>query len=111
MEPNYNQRLQSVAETFQEAASKDKGSDNISQVAKAAAESRVDVLLLESDRVIPGRLNEETGTIGKGNLEHPELDDLLDDIGELVSARGGKVVVVPKEMMPTETGLAATFRF
>lgn len=112
MEPNYKQRLHSVAETFQEAASKDNGSDSISEVAKAAAESRVDVLLVESDRVIPGRINEETGAIEKGNLKHPELDDLLlDDIGELVNARGGKVVVVPKAMMPTETGLAATFRF
>jgi hypothetical protein len=111
MEPNYKQSLQTLAETFGEASSKDKGSDNLSRVAKAAAESRVDVLLLEADRIIPGRLNEETGTVEKGNLEHPELDDLLDDIGELVSARGGRVVVVPKELMPTETGLAATFRF
>lgn len=111
MEPNYKQGIQSLAETFQEASSKNKGSNIISEVAKAAVESRVDTVLLESDRIIPGKINEETGSIEKGNLEHPELDDLLDDIGELVSARGGKVVIVPKEMMPTETGLAATFRF
>ena len=111
MEVDYIQRLSALANTFEEARSKDKGSDDISEVAKAAAESRVDVLLLEADRVIPGKLNEETGNIEKGNLEHPEVDDLLDDIGELVSARGGKVVVVPTGMMPAKTGLASTYRF
>jgi hypothetical protein len=111
MEVNYMQILETLANTFEEARSKDKGSDAISEVAKAAAESRVDVLLLEADRVIPGKLNVGTGSIEKANLEHPEVDDLLDDIGELVSARGGKVVVVPKEMMPANTGLAATYRF
>jgi hypothetical protein len=111
MEPGYKQRLQSLADSFQESASKQKGSDDISRVAKAAAESRIDVLLLESGRIIPGRLQEETGTIEAGNLAHPELDDLLDDLGELAVARGGKVVVVPKELMPTASGLAATFRF
>ncbi len=111
MEPNYKHGLQSLAETFAEACAKNNGSDDISVVAKAAAESKVDTLLLESGRILPGRLNAETGGVEKGNLEHPELDDLLDDIGELVSAKAGKVVVVPKEMMPVETGLAATFRY
>jgi len=111
MEPNYKQRLRSYADSFQEAVSKNNGSAGISDVARAAGESRVEMLLLEENRVIPGRLNRETGTIENGDLEHPELDDLLDDIGELVSTRGGKVVVVPKDMMPTNTGLAAIFRF
>ena len=111
MEVEYTQKLNTLANTFGEANSKNMGSATISEVAKAAAESRVDVLLLEADRIIPGMLNAETGAIETGNIEHPEVDDLLDDIGELVSARGGKVVVVPKEIMPVETGLAATYRF
>jgi len=38
-------------------------------------------------------------------------DDLLDDIGEAVLRRGGEVVVVPAERMPTTSGLAATYRY
>jgi hypothetical protein len=45
------------------------------------------------------------------DLSHPELDDLLDDLGELVSSKGGNVVVVPPKEMPTKTGAAATCRF
>ncbi len=111
MEVDYTQKLNALADAFRDAMSGGMGSEIISEVAIAAAESRVDVLLVEADRVVPGTLNEETGAIEKGNIEHPEIDDLLDDIGELVSARGGNVMVVPREFMPTETGLAATYRF
>jgi hypothetical protein len=35
---------------------------------------------------------------------------VIDDLAEMVLRTGGEVVVVPKERMPTDTGLAATFR-
>jgi hypothetical protein len=40
-----------------------------------------------------------------------EAGDLLDDLAELVLRRKGEVVVVPRERMPTATGLAAVYRF
>jgi hypothetical protein len=52
-----------------------------------------------------------SGRITFGDLEHPEVDDLLDDLAELVLKMGGQVVVVPAGRMPTPTGVAATFRF
>jgi hypothetical protein len=39
------------------------------------------------------------------------VDDLLDDMGELVIKMGGQVMVLPAEKMPSETGLAAIFRY
>jgi hypothetical protein len=39
------------------------------------------------------------------------VDDLLDDIAELVLRKGGEVVVVPSEKMPTPAGVAAIYRF
>jgi hypothetical protein len=44
-------------------------------------------------------------------LAHPEVDDLLDDLGELALKKGGQVVIVPQERMPTKTGIAAIYRF
>jgi len=38
------------------------------------------------------------------------VDDLLDDIGELVEQMGGEVRVIAAQRMPTNTGVAATFR-
>jgi L-idonate 5-dehydrogenase len=45
------------------------------------------------------------------DLQDPEVDDLLDDLGEHVLRTGGDVVVVPAARMPTGTGVAATFRY
>lgn len=45
------------------------------------------------------------------SLDDADVDDVLDDLGELVLKMKGHVVVVPAERMPTDTGVAATYRF
>ena len=72
---------------------------------------RVATLLIEAERQVPGRMDAATGRITLGDLAHPEVDDLLDDLGELVLKMGGQIVVVPAERMPTPRGLAAIYRF
>jgi len=37
--------------------------------------------------------------------------DVLDDLGALARKMGGKVVILPAERMPTETGIAAIYRY
>jgi hypothetical protein len=44
-------------------------------------------------------------------LDNPEIDDLLDDLAEMVIKKGGQVVIVPVERMPTITGVSAIQRF
>jgi len=39
------------------------------------------------------------------------LDDKLDDAGELVAKMGGAAVIIPKEHIPTEIGVACVFRY
>jgi hypothetical protein len=46
-------------------------------------------------------------SIEKSDLTNPEVDDLLDDLGELVTKMGGKVMIIPHEKMPTKTGVAS----
>lgn len=110
-EPEFHSRLRKLADAFAEARSKGLGTDDLAKVAQAAAESRVESLLVEAERQIPGSLDEQTGGITLGRLDHPQVDDLLDDLAELVLSRGGQVVVVPAINMPSTTGVAATFRF
>jgi hypothetical protein len=45
------------------------------------------------------------------DMDDPTVDDLLDDLGEIISRMGGKVMVLPRDLMPGETGVAATYRF
>lgn len=111
MEPEFRSRLRKLHDGFEEARSKGRGSDDLGHVALAAAGSRIEFLLVEAERRIPGRLDRGTGLLTLSRLEDPELDDLLDDLAELVLSRGGHVVVVPAVDMPTRTGVAAMFRF
>jgi hypothetical protein len=110
VEPQHQARLVTLADEFVAAKSKGLGSDDLAQVAQAAASGRVAMLLIEADRQIAGRLDGATGRTELDHLSHPRVDDLLDDLGELVEKMGGKVQVIPADQMPTQTGLAAIYR-
>lgn len=112
MEPEYNLKLESLVATFEQARANGKGSDDYKEAAVAAVEGRVDTLLVEADRIIPARItNPVTGNTQKKDMINPRVDDLLDDMGELVMKMGGQVIVIPSGKMPSETGLAAIFRY
>jgi hypothetical protein len=109
--PQYQARLAALTDEFAVAKSKGLGCDDLAQVAQAAAAGRVATLLIDSDRQIAGRLNAATGRIEMTDLSHPQVDDLLDDLGELVANMGGQVLVIPAASMPARTGVAATYRY
>jgi hypothetical protein len=111
VEPQYLARLAALVEEFGSARSKALGDEELALVAKAAVAGRVATLLIESDREIPGRINAVTGDIELDDLANPEVGDVLNDLGELALKMGGRVVIVPAEQMPTETGIAAIYRY
>lgn len=135
VEPVYLQRLAKLVDDYQVARSRQLGSDDLVQVAEAATAGRVGTLLVEDDRQIPGKIDAATGQVVSkdladskvrwdlrerhrkagqtlpGDLSDPEVDDILDDMAELVLRMKGDVVVVPKEQMPSSTGVAAVYRY
>lgn len=111
VEPEYQARLARLADEFEQARSNGLGSSDLAQVAQAAAAGLIATLLIEADRQIAGRLDRATGRVELGNLSHPQIDDLLDDLADLVGKMGGQVLVISSERMPTQTGLAATYRY
>jgi hypothetical protein len=111
LEPRYLARLAALVEEFGTARSKDLGSDELVHVAKAVVAGRVATVLIEADRKVPGRIDAATGDIEFGDLAHPEVEDVLDDLGALALKMGGQIVIVPTERMPTDTGIAAIYRY
>ena len=110
-EPQYLARLAGLVEAFGVAKSRGLGDDDPARVAEAAATGRVATLMIEADRQIPGRIDGSTGRVEFGAPDGQDVDDLLDDLAELVLRMGGQVQVVPADQMPTQTGVAATYRF
>jgi hypothetical protein len=111
VQPYYLKRLGGLIERFHAAKANNLGSDELADIGAAAAAGRIATLLIEAERHIPGALDPVTGAITPHDLGHPEIDDLLDDLGERALKTGGEVVIVPAERMPTDTGIAATYRF
>ncbi len=110
-EPQHLKKLTTLVEEFKQARSNGTGSDDLTQVAQAAISGRISTLLIEADRQIPGQLDNATGQVEFAELSDPQVDDLLDDLGEMVSNNSGQVLVIPAEQMPTNTGLAAIYRY
>ena len=106
------QDAQQVAwrEAYAAAAARGLGSEDLSQVARAAVAGRVATLLIEAERQVTGRIDGSTGRIDPAERGNPRVDDVLDDLGALVERMGGQVHVLPADRMPCRSGVAASFR-
>ncbi len=111
VQPYYLERLAGLVEAFGAANSNGQGADDLNDIATATIAGRIATLLIEADRLIPGTIDIASGEIIPGDLNHPEVDDVLDDFGESVLKTGGEVVIVPAGRMPTKSGAAAIYRF
>ena len=112
MEPEYKLKLDNLLARFEQEKANGKGSDDYKEIVVAAVEGRVDTLIVEADRIIAVRItNLKTGNTQKKDLTNPKVDDLLDDLGALVTKMGGQVMVFPSDRMPTDTGLVAIYRY
>ncbi len=110
IETLYIAKIKDLVDSFAVAKAKSSGSDDLEQVIPAAIQKRIKTVLIEADRVIPGKIDIKTGKVKTGISPRPVYDDILDDIAELVFKNQGEVVVLPKEQMPSATGAAAIYR-
>ena len=111
IEPQYQARLAALGEEFMQARSKGLGSGDVAEVATAAASGRVATLLIEADRRIMGKLSVVSGQAELSEAIASQADELLDELAELTVKMGGQVMVIPADLMPVKTGLAATYRY
>ncbi len=111
VEPQYLARLARLTENYQTALGTGLASGDPATIAPAAMDGRVGLLLVDADKVVPGRIDRDARTVRTDRLENPEVDDVLDDLAELVLNTGGDVVVVPSGRMPSDTGVAAVYRY
>lgn len=111
IEPIYLEKTRKLVDRYEAARAKLLGSDDLDQVARAALENNIETIMIEADRIVPGKIHTSTGDLIRGDLEDLGFDDILDDLAEMVFRNRGEVVVLPKERMPSDTGVAAIFRY
>jgi hypothetical protein len=83
----------------------------VNEVAQAAAFARIGKLLVDADKHIGGRIDPTNGRVEYGDMSQADFDDLLDDFAERVMKTGSQVLVMPAEQTPSDTGVAAIYRF
>ena len=86
-------------------------SDGLETVAKALMDGRVSHLFIQKDHVIPGHLNIPQQKVMYWDLREPHTDDVLDDMLQLALTKGTSVYILDKKLMPTQSGVAASFRY
>lgn len=110
MKPYREQKIERMIARFREAEAGGLGSDNPYAIATAAVAGNVSLLLLDGRKFWPGQIDPDTGEIllyeGSGGSGR----DALEEMGLTVLARGGEVIVLLPERMPSESGVAAIFR-
>jgi stalled ribosome rescue protein Dom34 len=111
IEPLATKRSLNLIDLYRSAATRWNGLDDIVQVAHAAVEGRIDTLLVEDQREVPGKIHPVTGDITFDDLSQPDIDDVLDDLAVMVMSMKGTVHVLPAQAMPTATGVAAILRY
>lgn len=111
IEPLYLEKTKTLVDRYETARARGKASDQVAEISRAAIANRIEAILIESDRIFPGKVNLETGAIERSELTDPEIDDVLDDLAEIVFKNKGEVVVLPKERMPSDSGVAAIYRY
>jgi len=105
-------RLRDATERYGNSISRNRALDDVSAIARFAVQGRVRDLLVDRDAHLWGRMDRATGAI---ELHATQMgahdDDVLDDIAEAVLLRGGEILTLERDRMPSAAPVAATLRW
>ena len=96
------QKMNSLINSYENLMSDHKSSSDLYEVILAAKQGKIDTLMVEIDRIIMGHETDQN---------NHKSEDILDDLAELVLKDHGQVWMIPKDKMPSLTGVAAIYRY
>jgi hypothetical protein len=111
MAPRNLAKTLATVERYKIAKANHTGSDDVEAVVRAAYEGRVDTIFIEANKTIPGRFDVLSESMECGSADDFDCGDIIDAIVKAVMKNNGEVIVLPEERMPSDTGVAAIFRF
>ena len=87
-------------------------SADLATIARLSVQGRVRRLLLAEGVHVWGNLDRVSGEFRRSQAQQDTRDDdILDDLAELVLARGGDILVLPAPKMPHQAAVAALLRW
>ena len=117
-----NRRIDHMVRTFEQARDRDLAAGDLADIGRAAVAGRVATLLIEADRFEVGRFDRTTGAIEadgeppsdlsrRGDEPAVRSEDLFGTLAETVLLHGGGIMAIDRNAMPTESGVAAVYRY
>jgi hypothetical protein len=113
VESYFQQETKKTVENYQQHAGTDKATDNVDEIVAAAFNGRVDKLILSVENQIWGAFNPKDGKVLRslnGQTEKYNLA-LLDFTAMNTLQNGGTVCALSQDEMPTDSPIAAVFRY
>lgn len=113
VETYFQQETKKTVEQYQQLADTDKATDNVEEIVAAAVNGRVDKLILSVENQIWGAFNPKDGKV----IRSPEGQSkkynlaLLDFTAMNTLQNGGTVCALSQDEMPTDSPIAAVFRY
>lgn len=117
-----DRRIARTVAAYEQARDRDQAAADLADIARAAVAGRVATLLIEADRFEPGQFDRTTGAIDtdgeqasdlsrRGDAAAMRTPDLFGALAESVLEHRGEIVALARNALPTESGVAAIYRW
>lgn len=107
----FTEKTKNLIEQYNQLRTVEKSSDQLIEIVSASVDGRIEIIFIQENKMIPGKIDLITKKIKAKELTHPEVDDILDDLAQITLEKGGKVFILREEEMPTDSGVAAIYRY
>jgi hypothetical protein len=113
VEAYFRQETEKALEQYQQLASTEKATDNVEEIVAAAVNGRVDKLVLSVEAQVWGAFSHETGKVTRSSDEQSKQNNLalIDFAAMKTLQNGGAVYTLSRTEMPTDSPIAAVFRY
>ena len=113
VETYFRQEMEKAVEQYQQFVSTEQATDKVGKIVAAAFNGRVDKLLLSVDAQVWGNFDPETEKVTQNADRQSKQSNLalLDFAAMKTLQNGGAVYTLPQDEMPTDSPIAAVFRY
>jgi len=111
VEPLFLEAKEEVIERYRQLAHREQASDSLEEIVPAAVQGRVDALLVSVGTHRWGVYDADAHDVKVHEEPRPSDEDLLDFAAVQALAYGGTVYALGEDEMPSETPIAAVYRF
>ncbi len=107
LKPNHMKTIKELKNRYELSKSRELASNDLSEIAQAALESRVDVLLIPLGKTVPGKIDPITAKVHRDQAH----GDILNDLALMAIRQNAKVYVVQDDELEINQQANAIYRY